>query len=352
MSKTTGTIQLDNSGTTQHFESAKAAVISAIMKKFYDKYGVQLTNGDVELSSRSSERRILSGGVMLDFTIEIPASLYPVATAANNSSTSNASAPVEVALGAALVSRFVVVSLQSDGVAAALNVSARLLAATVVGVVAQEIVLNGECPMGKYAAEGMGQCTSCAPGRASETSSETCSNCGPGTFAAMTDSVSCLECPMGKYQGGVESTTCSKCRVHAFTISPGASLEQECVCEKGYFICTSKDPNVCEADECNDCPFHAVCDQAETLESLAVDKDFWRAINSTVAIHQCPRLGSCKGGRIVDGDRNWLCELGYVGVRCELCDYEKGYAVHQPGNTCSKCGPNEGRQSLYIAIGV
>jgi hypothetical protein len=351
MSKTSGVIQLD-SGTAQNFESAKSAVIEAIKKNFFDEYGVQLTTGDIELSSRSSERRALSGGFMLDFTIKIPTSLSPVGTSGSDSSTSkNTSAPVGVDLDAAAVSRFVAVSLQSDGVTAALNVSGNPVAATVVDVAAQETAVKGACPHGKYAAEGMGQCTSCAPGRASGTSSATCSNCGPGTFADMIDSVSCIRCPKGKYQEDDESTTCSKCRIHALTVNPGASLEQECVCEQGYFMCTSKDHSVCDAGECNACPFDAACDQAETLESMQVDKHFWRAINSTVAIHQCPRPGSCKGGRIVDGDRNLLCTEGYVGVRCELCDYENGYVVHQPGNTCSKCGPNEGKQSVYTALG-
>jgi hypothetical protein len=345
-----GIIELD-SGTAIHFESAKAAVIDAIKKQFYNTYGVQLTNEDIQLSSRSSERRILRGRVMLDFTVNIPTSFYPVGTSASNSSTSNVSALVRVALDAAVVSQFIAASLQSDEVAAALNVSAGPLAVTVVDVAAQEFVLKGECPKGKYAAEGMGQCTSCAPGRSSGTSSSACSNCGPGTFAATIDSISCSECPMGKYQEEIESTTCSKCSIHSLTVSPSASSEQECVCEQGYFMCTSQDPSVCKVDECNDCPFDAACNQSETLESMQVDKNFWRATNSTVTIHRCPRPGSCKGGRIVEGDRNWLCNEGYSGVRCELCDYEKGYAVHQPGNKCTMCGLNEGKQSVYTALG-
>jgi hypothetical protein len=52
----------------------------------------------------------------------------------------------------------------------------------------------------------------------------------------------------------------------------------------------------------------------------------------------------------VDGNRDAQCNDGFVGVRCELCDYENGYAIHQPGNKCSKCTPNEGRNSMYLSV--
>ena len=55
---------------------------------------------------------------------------------------------------------------------------------------------------------------------------------------------------------------------------------------------------------------------------------------------------------MVNGSRNSQCTSGYVGVRCELCDYESGYALHQPGDKCSICKPDEGRDSVYLAVGV
>ena len=36
---------------------------------------------------------------------------------------------------------------------------------------------------------------------------------------------------------------------------------------------------------------------------------------------------------------------------CQLCDAENGYAIHQPGDVCAICKPNEGRNSLYLAFG-
>jgi hypothetical protein len=122
------------------------------------------------------------------------------------------------------------------------------------------------------------------------------------------------------------------------------------VCEQGFFDCTSKDLGVCKEKECNECPFDAKCDQAEKLETLQTKGDFWRAINNTNVFYQCPALGACKGGRIEGGNRDSQCSEGYLGVRCEVCDYEKGYAIHQPGDKCSLCKPNEGRNSVWIAV--
>jgi hypothetical protein len=133
-------------------------------------------------------------------------------------------------------------------------------------------------------------------------------------------------------------------------VTAGASLVRVCVCEQGFFDCTSKDLGVCKEKECSECPFDATCDQAETLETLQTNEDFWHAINNTIAFYQCPKLGACIGGRISRGNPDSQCAKDYVGVRCELCDYSIGYAIHQPGGMCSLCKPNEGRNSVFLAV--
>jgi hypothetical protein len=42
--------------------------------------------------------------------------------------------------------------------------------------------------------------------------------------------------------------------------------------------------------------------------------------------------------------------LGYIGLQCMLCDEENGYALHQPGNKCTQCGENEGRNSVIFVV--
>jgi hypothetical protein len=156
---------------------------------------------------------------------------------------------------------------------------------------------------------------------------------------------------MGLYQHVAESTVCLRCRVNALTVNTGAISMQECACKEGYYDCTSGDPAVCKAEECNECPFDAKCDQAETLASLQTNKGFWRAINDTTIFHQCPFETACSGGPIVEG-RDSQCATGYVGVRCESCDRQNGFALRQLGRKCAKCGETEGRNTLILVTGL
>lgn len=187
----------------------------------------------------------------------------------------------------------------------------------------------------------MGECTVCAPGRAAPSGSTNCSNCEPGTYAAIAGMPECEACWPGSFQEDSSSTVCLKCRAHALTVGTGASSVRECVCEQGFFDCTNpQDDSVCKRKECNECPYDAICNQSETLESLQTRADFWRATNNTNVFHQCLKPDACAGGRIDQGNTDSQCATGYSGLRCQLCDTANGYAKHQPGDVCSKCKPN------------
>jgi hypothetical protein len=353
MVKSTGILQLDGI-TVETFKSAKANIIQAIKQSFLDRHNVSLADNDIQLSG-SNARRALSAGFMLQFTVQIAsnAKRNSATPSTTNMSSAPASGPTSViAIDAAAVSQLVIASMQSDEIAKALNVTSGALIATSIGKPSQEKSKKGDCPAGAYVVDGMGECTSCAPGRAAPKGSFTCSNCNSGTYAKTAGYPECLECLTGFYQEEDEGTMCLKCRPNALTVGTGAISVQECVCEPGYFDCTTAGAEICKLDECNECPFHASCDQAETLESLQAKRGFWRAVNHTNVFHQCPNLDACKGGRIHSSNRDSQCNVGYVGVRCELCDYESGYAIHRPSNKCSKCKKNEGQHSVYLAAGV
>jgi hypothetical protein len=350
--ETTGTLQLDGI-TTENFESAKTNILQAIKEKVFAEHGVWLDDDDIVLSGTAGGRRSLSATFTLHFTLRMPAAEDSTDANSDNFSdagSTTASAPLALALDAAAVSELVAASMQTEAVTAALNVSAGELTVAV-GETTQQETIVGACPAGKYAAGGMGECTICAPGRAAPKGSSNCSNCDSGSYAAVAGSPVCEKCWVGFFQEEEESTVCLKCRANALTVDAGANSIQGCVCTLGYFDCTTpQDSSVCKQDECNECPFEAICDQAETLESLQGKQGFWRAINTSNVFHQCPKLGACRGGRIVEGNRDQQCATGYVGVRCELCDSENGYAIHQPGDICSVCKPNEGLNSLYLSV--
>jgi hypothetical protein len=354
--ETTGTLSLDGI-TEETFESAKADIIEAIKQQVYDKYGIWLDDDDIELSaSDDSSRRALESGLAVIFIVAMPADISSDAStnASNSSNTSSASsASSSIIFDATDVSNLVVASVQSDAVAAALaalNVSTGALIVKAVGEPTQAVTVMGNCPAGKYAY--LGECTDCAPGRTSPEGSSNCSNCEAGTHAEKPGSPKCPECASGYYQNEPESTVCLRCRAHALTVDNGTRSSQDCVCEQDYFDCTNPaDNTVCDVRQCNKCPHDAVCSEATTLESLHTKHGFWRAINNRTVFHACPKIASCKGGPIVNGSRDSQCASGYVGVRCELCDYENGYAIHQPRAKCSKCAQNEGTYSLILAIG-
>ena len=128
-----------------------------------------LDDDDIELSASddSQQRRNLASGFMLTFTISMPAELTSVAAddATNSSSATTGSASSSpIAFDATDVSNLVVASVQSDVVAAALNVSTSALTVEAVGEATLALAVTGACPAGKYTEGGMGECTLCAPG--------------------------------------------------------------------------------------------------------------------------------------------------------------------------------------------
>jgi hypothetical protein len=182
--ETSGTIQLDGI-TADNFETAKAGIIDVIKQQFFSTHGVWLNDKHIQLSG-SSRRRLSSTGFVLAFTVVMPAEAEPIQSTDSSNATENSSNPSTIAyapmviLDAAEVGRLVVQALESDAVAAALNVSSGTVSMTSFSDPTQDVTVLGECDAGKYAASGMGECTACAPGRASEKGSSGCSDCTPG----------------------------------------------------------------------------------------------------------------------------------------------------------------------------
>jgi hypothetical protein len=347
--ETKGKLQL--SGVTlANFERAKPVIIRTIQRKIFGEHGVWVDEDDIELDVSTSGRRALASSTdhfEIAFSIQLP-----INAPTENDVTLNSSSAPTLELDAAALSHLVMLSVQNENVTAFLNVSkAGLAVEEMPASLKQGRFKAGECPAGKYVAGGIGECTPCAPGRAALKGSSNCTDCKTGTYAAETGESTCKECPIGYYQAEKERTVCLQCRPQATTLDNGTSSVADCVCESSYFDCTNPaGPEVCKEGKCDKCPLSAECEQAGTLQSLIAEPGYWRAINSTTVFRPCPKLGQCGGGQIVNGSRDAQCAKGYVGVRCELCDYDSGYALHQPGESCSKCKPNEGRDTLILVL--
>ncbi|CAN0218885.1 unnamed protein product [Ectocarpus sp. 4 AP-2014] len=78
-----------------------------------------------------------------------------------------------------------------------------------------------------------------------------------------------------------------------------------------------------------------------TLETLDLERGYWRSSNTSTEIRECYEVDSCVGGA---GD---LCAVGYDGPFCAVC--AEGY-TRGVGYTCSRC--DAGRRNWTIGVAL
>ena len=144
--ETAGTLQLDGIQ-AEIFESSKAEIIVAMRQYFYEQ-GIAIDNGDITLG-RSSARRLLGASLMLGDASKRVLSTRLFVDFRIQTSATNSSVPTALGiLDAAAVSQLVVDSVQSDGVAAALNMPSTAIFVATVGEPTQGKSVTGACPAG------------------------------------------------------------------------------------------------------------------------------------------------------------------------------------------------------------
>ena len=90
------------------------------------------------------------------------------------------------------------------------------------------------------------------------------------------------------------------------------------------------------------------CIGGSTLETLFLEKNYWRATKTGREIFPCPIDNSCKGGSNFSNGGESYCSKGHQGVLCAVCDSE--YFFDNEQNTCSKCDDASKSQSLWTAL--
>jgi surface protein len=209
------------------------------------------------------------------------------------------------------------------------------------------------CPIGARQGCGgssKGYCTDCIPGQ--YIGLGVCTKCPAGYYQAGISAPLCEACPAGTYQHTEGQTFCRHCPTNSESSVHARSLT-ECQCKAQYFLCTSAASIArCRQDQCSACPYDAVCSLGENLQTLQSSKRFWRATENSTVFHRCLQPEACIGGRIIRSRDN-QCAAGYLGVRCELCDRDSGFAVHySPMKVCSLCGKSKGVISAFITAGA
>ena len=184
-----------------------------------------------------------------------------------------------------------------------------------------------ECKVGRYSGATATSCAACAVGYATnKTGQAACDSCSKGTYAAASASIKCFDCDAGSYTNSTASSSCEKCAYAdgEWSVSGSSACD---ICLDGYF----KHPHRDECVQCDSGPFKGVvCPHlATTIESVTLEKGYWRTSAESTKIYACVDKLVCRGGN----DTSAICADGHRGVLCSVC--EDGY--YAAGAACEDC---------------
>ena len=117
---------------------------------------------------------------------------------------------------------------------------------------------------------------------------------------------------------------CHRGEIYVSDDSLGISICQ--LCNGGYSLLENRDNTI---RNCNPCPKGASACYGTSI-ILKVDAFRWNEDAATV--FSCPLANACKGG---NGTGDSLCNKGYTGIRCGIC--EAGYFRSSLTNGCAPC---------------
>ena len=143
----------------------------------------------------------------------------------------------------------------------------------------------------------------------------------------------------------------------------GAISPQRCrvgcnSCVAEYYLTPGEQPGifVCEA-----CFRGATCAEGVTLQTLTLERGFWRLAARSTDVHEClsgpdgftPCLGgsessSGNSSSVDDLDASY-CASGYKGPLCQVCSNE-GHYFSEPDARCLECSPPANVAGVLVAI--
>ncbi|KAI9333273.1 hypothetical protein BDR26DRAFT_921417 [Obelidium mucronatum] len=241
-------------------------------------------------------------------------------------------------------------------------------------------VLRATCKPGQMRLNPISQpdavCAACSIGTFSNTTNApTCTPCPPGTYQSELGMTSCIRCPAGYIQKSIGQSQCIACPGFTFDDGTGvncqlcphgayttgaAKSKNECICQAGYVnvtntcvpcpangVCCECDHDMKHSWEIIEYNFHHNLDPCTTClngSNTAIPlPGFYISDEDSNSFYQCEPHEACLGGPPSLG----VCEEGYVGARCGLCD-ENYYA--DTSLVCQKCGPIWAPVLMFIAF--
>ena len=181
------------------------------------------------------------------------------------------------------------------------------------------------CPNGKYLSKSgtsLNDCLDCPVGKYSLEKSSECFECQIGKYNSLIGSSECKFCEEGKFTDSNNTMTCDECPENS---EPNHNYDK-CECIKGTYM-EKSNPLICTV-----CPENFICDKGATIETLILEKGYWRANKTTLHVEKCKKGYNCLGGKLNESSDE-LCNIGHTGPICDVC--MDGWAKNE--GKCFKC---------------
>jgi hypothetical protein len=215
-------------------------------------------------------------------------------------------------------------------------------------------IVDGEgcsgCPPGKFSNSTGSSCSNCTSGRVSrQIASSSCDICPAGKYSDFGGQFECQDCSKGKWSsvpGQTTSNQCSECPAGRFSSSTGLDNSAQCnLCPSGRYNPETGSPDLSNCQRCPDSP--GVTCLEGTIVPI-VNPGFW---SDGVQVFGCIPSYACSGGvfTTVNTSSNsslCSCSSGYTAQICASCDvnYFRLYGL------CRKCLTKAVRWIIFTVI--
>eukprot|EP00889_Picochlorum_renovo_P005478 jgi/Picre1/32508/NNA_007854.t1 len=175
-----------------------------------------------------------------------------------------------------------------------------------------------------------------------------CSDCVPGEYRfTLTDNMTlqCLPCESDSFSPASGMAECLQCPYGSGTQKPGASSQDECICNEGFYKEKSNQSN------CTECPIGAYC--AGGNRTITAKPGYWvDSYNSSNALIQ--RVESCFPSQFCTQEDGQVCAEGLGGNVCSWCGYENAdpekSRYFKFFGSCIQCYDQVSNVLLHLAI--
>jgi len=232
------------------------------------------------------------------------------------------------------------------------------------------------CAPGRFSVGGAADCDACAFGELQREPGQTqCVVAEPGRFVNASAATESVPCPPGTFSVG-GSDRCEPCPAKTYTSKEGQASCRTCpapmttrgngsrscdACDRDYFwnsivfatfeptdaddnceACCTRCEDICDVDHEGDC---VRCDQpGAELETLDVERGWWRATKEALKVYRCTFDRACRGGASTKTKSQ--CFRGHVGALCGACRSRYDYDIAR--NRCARC---RGPQRMLVRAG-